>query len=120
MVALIKRGVQDQKEIYSAPFQRRNLKWDALFLVGTAGLIAGDKHIAGAIRRGNRNVSQSISDVGLYSTLATTGVLYLDGIFGKNQHAREAGFRSEGLAICEHGKARFPTTTVASRIDISG
>jgi membrane-associated phospholipid phosphatase len=92
VVSLIKRGVQDQKEIYSAPFQRRNLKWDALFLVGTAGLIAGDKHIAGAIPRGNRNVSQSISDVGLYSTLATTGVLYLSGIFGKNEHAKEAGF----------------------------
>jgi hypothetical protein len=42
-VGLVKRGVRDQKEIYSAPFHRQNLKWDALFLVTTGGLIATDR-----------------------------------------------------------------------------
>jgi hypothetical protein len=77
LVGLIKRGVRDQKKIYSAPFHRQNLKWDALFLVATGGLIAADKHITGAISHNNLAVSQDISDIGLYSTLATTGVLYL-------------------------------------------
>src|ERR1022692_4987279 len=74
-VGLIKRGVRDQKEIYSAPIRRRHLKWDALFLVTTGGLIAADKHVAGAISHNNLTISQHISDIGLYSTMATTGVL---------------------------------------------
>jgi len=89
---LVKRGVRDQREIYSAPFHRQNLKWDALFLVTTGGLIATDRYVAGAISNNNLNISERISDVGLYSTMATTGVLYLSGIVRKDEHARETGF----------------------------
>jgi hypothetical protein len=67
------------------------LKWDALFLVATGGLIAADKHVTGAISHNNLTVSQNISDIGLYSPLATTGVLYLS-IARKDEHARETGF----------------------------
>jgi hypothetical protein len=91
-VGLIKRGAQDQKEIYSAPFHYRNLKWDALFLVATGGLIAADRHVPGAISHNHLAISEHISDVGLYSTMATTGVLYLSGIARKDEHARETGF----------------------------
>jgi len=89
--AIIKRGARDQKEIYLAPLHRQNLKWDALFLVTTGGLIAADKHVAGAISHDNPSISQHISDVGLYSTMATTGALYLSGIVRKDEHARETG-----------------------------
>jgi membrane-associated phospholipid phosphatase len=92
LVGIIKRGVRDQKEIYAAPFHRQNLKWDALFLVATGGLIAVDRHAAGAISHNNLTISQHISDVGLYSTMATTGVLYLSGLVRKDDHARESGF----------------------------
>jgi membrane-associated phospholipid phosphatase len=92
LVGLIKRGVRDQKEIYSAPLSHQNLKWDAVFLVATGGLIAADKHVTGAISHNNLTVSQDVSDIGLYSTLATTGVLYLSGIARKDEHARETGF----------------------------
>src|SRR5260370_37805246 len=34
----------DQAGIYSAPFHRSNLKWDALFLAGTGGFIPTDGH----------------------------------------------------------------------------
>jgi hypothetical protein len=91
-VGLVKRGVRDQKEIYSAPLRHQNLKWDALFLVGTGGLIAADRHVTGAISHNHLAVSQHISDVGLYSTMATTGVLYLSGIVRKDERARETGF----------------------------
>jgi membrane-associated phospholipid phosphatase len=91
LVALIKRGALDQKEIYSAPFHRHNLKWDALFLVATGGLIAADKHVTGAIPHDNLSVSQHISGAGLYSTVATTGILLVSGILKKNDHARETG-----------------------------
>jgi hypothetical protein len=91
-VGLIKRGARDQKEIYSAPFHRQNLKWDALFVVAAGGLIAADKYVPGAISHDHLAISQRISDVGLYSTMATTGVLYLSGIARKDEHARETGF----------------------------
>ena len=91
-VGLVKRGVRDQKEIYAAPFHRQNLKWDALFLAATGGLIAADRTVAGAISNNNLTISQRISNVGLYSTMATTGVLYLSGIVRKDEHEREAGF----------------------------
>jgi hypothetical protein len=90
-VGLIERGVRDQKEIFSAPLHYRNLKWDALFLVTTGGLIAADKQVSGAVSHGHVAISQHISDAGLYSTIAATGVLYLSGIARKDEHAREAG-----------------------------
>jgi len=92
LVALIKRGAKDQKEIYSAPFRRQNLKWDALFLLATGGLLAADKHVTGSISHENLSISQDISDVGLYSTFATTGILYLSGLVRKDEHAREPDF----------------------------
>jgi membrane-associated phospholipid phosphatase len=91
-VGLVKRGVGDQKELYAAPFHRQNLMWDALFLATTGGLIAADRHVTGAISNNNLTISQHISSVGLYSTMATTGVLYLSGIVRKDEHARETGF----------------------------
>jgi len=90
-VRLVKRGAQDQKEIYTAPFHRRNLKWDALFLATTGGLIAADRHAADAISHNPLALSQHVADVGLYSTMATTGVLYLSGVARNDEHAREAG-----------------------------
>jgi membrane-associated phospholipid phosphatase len=91
LTALIKRGAADQKQIYSAPFRRHNLKWDALFLIATGGLIAADKHVTAAIPHDNLSVSQHISDAGLYSTVAATGILLVSGIVKDNGRARETG-----------------------------
>ena len=91
LVLLVKRGARDQKEFYTAPFHRRNLKWDALFLAATGGLIAADKQITGAISHDNLSTSQHISDVGLYSTLAVTGVLLVSGAVNNNEHSKETG-----------------------------
>ena len=35
---MVKRGLEDQKELYLAPFKPSNFKWDAIVLGGTAGL----------------------------------------------------------------------------------
>jgi membrane-associated phospholipid phosphatase len=91
LTALVKRGAVDQKQIYSAPFRRHNLKWDALFLIATGGLIAADKHVTAAIPHDNLSVSQHISDAGLYSTVAATGILLVSGIVKDNGRARETG-----------------------------
>jgi membrane-associated phospholipid phosphatase len=86
-----RRFGKDQAEIYSAPFHRSNLKWDALFLVGTSVLIATDRQASRALPGNHFNVSRNISSVGLYGTSAAAGVLWLSGLATHDDHARETG-----------------------------
>jgi hypothetical protein len=51
----VERGLEDQKQLYLAPFKVSNLKWDALFLATTGGLIAADRHIERNLPGGNLN-----------------------------------------------------------------
>jgi hypothetical protein len=89
--SLLRRVLLDQKEIYTAPFHRRNLKWDLVFLAATGGMIAGDKHISGALSRDHIDVSQHISDIGLYSMTASVAGLWLSSLKTEDEHARETG-----------------------------
>jgi membrane-associated phospholipid phosphatase len=87
----VRRFGKDQADIYSAPFHRSNLKWDALFLGGTGILIATDSNASRALPGNTVNVSRNISNVGLYGTSAAAGVLWLSGMATHNEHARETG-----------------------------
>ena len=92
--SLLRRAVRDQKDIYTAPFHRRNLKWDLLFLAATGGVIAGDRQISRAVNPDHATVSQNISDIGLYSMAASVGGLFLSSLKTQDAHARETGFLS--------------------------
>jgi len=61
----IRRTLQDQKELYAAPFHRQNLKWDAMFLVGTAALIATDRQSARAISNTHINTYRNMSNASI-------------------------------------------------------
>jgi membrane-associated phospholipid phosphatase len=87
----LKRGLQDQRQLYAAPFHRAAVKWDLGFLLLTGGLIASDRHISGAVSPDHLHISRDISDVGLYAATAGTGGLWLAGAATDNAHAREAG-----------------------------
>jgi len=89
--SIFRRALQDQKEIYSAPFHRKNLKWDLVFLAATGGLISGDRHISGALSRDHVDVSQHISDIGLYSMTASVAGLWLSSLKTQDTHANETG-----------------------------
>src|ERR1700687_4902950 len=80
---------KDQAEIYSSPFHRSNLKWDALFLAGTGVFIATDRHASRVLPGNHLNVSRNISSMGLYGTSAAAGILWLSGMATRNDHARE-------------------------------
>jgi membrane-associated phospholipid phosphatase len=86
-----RRFGKDQAEIYSAPFHRSNLKWDALFLAGTGVLIATDRHASRALPSNHFDLSRNISTAGLYGTSAAAGVLWLSGLATHNEHTRETG-----------------------------
>jgi hypothetical protein len=93
------RGLQDQKEIYSAPFQRRNLKWDALFLAGTGALLVADESASRALSQKHLDLSRDISNAGLIGTAAAVGGIWISGIKTHDDHARETGILSlEALA----------------------
>jgi membrane-associated phospholipid phosphatase len=86
------RLARDQGSIYIAPFQRANLKWDAVFLAGTATLIATDRRTIGIVSKDNLDISRNISNIALYGTEATAGAIFLTGLIADNAHAKETGF----------------------------
>ena len=89
--SVFRRALQDQKDIYRAPFRRRNLKWDLVFLAATGGLIAGDRHISGTLSRDRTDVSQHISDVGMYAMTSSVAAIWLSSLNTKDEHANETG-----------------------------
>ena len=96
---LVRRGLEDQRQIYTAPFRRSAVKWDIAVIAVSGGLIAADRHISGEISSSHLNVSRDISDVGLYGTLGAVGASWLSGAVTHDAHARETGFLgAEALA----------------------
>lgn len=89
---LVKRGLRDQFEIYTAPFHKSALKWDVGVVAITGAFIAADRHISGQIPSSNLNVSRDISNVGLYGTLGAVGASFVTGVVTHDPHAEEAGF----------------------------
>jgi membrane-associated phospholipid phosphatase len=87
----VRRGLQDQKQLYLAPFKRSNLKWDALFLAGTGALLATDRQFSRALPTSHLDLSRNISNVCLDSTAAALIGLWAYGIKTNNRHAKETG-----------------------------
>jgi hypothetical protein len=87
-----KRGLQDQKEIWTAPFHRTNLKWDALFLAGTATLVAVDEQVLHALPNTQVSTSSSVSNALIASEgAALGGIFFIGGLHGGDSHAKETG-----------------------------
>jgi len=87
----VKRTLEDQKELYLAPFKPSNFKWDALVLGGTGALIAADRHIEKHIGTAHYNFYQATSDVAIAGLGATMGGVWIWGIKGDHPHAKETG-----------------------------
>jgi membrane-associated phospholipid phosphatase len=108
----LKRGLQDQGDIYSAPFHRSAVRWDLGFVAVSGGLIAADKHATGALSRDHLEVSRRISDVGYSAAIASAGVLWLTSAATKDPHARETG--TLGLEALANTAALYGVMRVAA------
>jgi hypothetical protein len=86
------RGLRDQKELLVAPFHKKNLKWDALFLGGTGALIAYDEQAARAVPRNWETPSHWASNAAIVSLSATLGTVFIRGLKTDNEHAKEMGY----------------------------
>lgn len=87
----IKRLLRDQAGIYTSPFHESAVKWDIGLPAVTIGLVAIDKHASGELSRHPSGANADISNVGLYSTAGSLGLLLLDGVAKDNPHALETG-----------------------------
>jgi hypothetical protein len=87
----VKRTLEDQKELYRAPFKPSNFKWDALELGGTAALIATDRRIEKHIPNAHYTFYQASSDVAIGGLGAALGGVWIWGIKGDHPHAKETG-----------------------------
>jgi membrane-associated phospholipid phosphatase len=99
IVRNLRRGLQDQKELYAAPFKVKNLKWDALFLGTTGALLATDRQVMRNISNDNVDIGHSLALAMLLGTAAVPGVTWLYGLKTGDRHADETGYLTlESLA----------------------
>jgi PAP2 superfamily len=82
---------QDQKRIYRGIFRAKNLKWDAVFLVGTGAFIAADRRIETNVSHSNFNAWQNTSDIAVGGLAASLAGVWLYGLKTNHPHARETG-----------------------------
>lgn len=87
----IARTIENQKELYRAPFQRSNLKWDLLVLTGTGALIATDRHIERHLPGGNVDIYGNVSNIALSGTAGALAVFWGYGLKTHNEHLKEMG-----------------------------
>jgi hypothetical protein len=89
----IRRILEDQKELYLTPFKESNLKWDALELGVTGGLIASDRHIEKHIGNAHYQFYQDTSNIAIGGLSAALAGVWIYGLKTENhRHARETGF----------------------------
>ena len=92
---LVKRSVQrigeDQKRLYLAPFERHNIKWDALVLVGTGAFLAADRRIESNIPHSNFTAYQATSDIAIAGLAGSLVGIYAYGFKDDHRHAKETG-----------------------------
>jgi hypothetical protein len=91
IVRNLRRGLEDQKQLYLAPFKPKNLKWDAVFLGVTAGLLATDRQLSRQIPTDHVNISHDVALFSLLSTGAMAGGTWLYGLKTGDRHADETG-----------------------------
>jgi membrane-associated phospholipid phosphatase len=91
IVRNLRRGLEDQKELYLAPLKPKNLKWDALFLATTGALLATDRQVLRDIPTDHVNISHDIALICLGGTGAAIGGIWAYGIKTDNPHAQETG-----------------------------
>jgi hypothetical protein len=82
---------RDQEELWTAPFKKSNLKWDALVLLSTGALIATDRQTVPDVSQHTIDVSSNISNAAIYGTGTAAGSIWIAGLISDNPHQKETG-----------------------------
>ncbi len=87
----VKRTLRDQKELYLAPFQPSNIKWDLVVLAGTGGLMATDRRIERHLPGGNLSIYSNASNITIGGLSGALALMWGYGIKTHNEHLKELG-----------------------------
>lgn len=87
----MKRTLRDQKELYLAPFQPSNIKWDLVVLAGTGGLMTVDRRIERHLPGGNLSIYSNTSNIAIGSLSGALALMWGYGIKTHNEHLKETG-----------------------------
>ena len=90
---------EDEWHIIKAPFHKKALIWDGLFLASTGVLIANDESVLYQVPVGWHSTSRNISNGALYGASAIAGGIYLTGLFTKDEHEQEVGIRTAEATV---------------------
>jgi membrane-associated phospholipid phosphatase len=90
---------KDEWTFLKAPFQRKNLKWDAAVGVATAALISTDVSVLHQVNPAWHDSSINISNAMVYSTATAAGGIFLAGLVTDNEHAKDTGVAAARGAI---------------------
>ena len=85
------RILRDQEELWTGPFKKSSLKWDAMVLLGTGALIATDRQTVPGVSQHTIDVSSNISNAAIYGTATTAGSIWVAGLISDNPHQKETG-----------------------------
>ena len=86
-----KRIWRDQEELWSAPFKKSSLKWDAAILLGTGALIATDRQTVPGVSQHTIDATSNVSNAAIYGTATTAGSLWIAGLIRDDPHQKETG-----------------------------
>jgi len=90
---------EDEWHFIKAPFHKKALIWDGLFLASTGVLIANDESVLYQVPVSWHATSRNISDGALYGASAIAGGIYLTGLFTKDAHEQEVGIRTAEATV---------------------
>jgi len=85
---------EDEWHFIKAPFHKKALVWDGLFLTATGVLIANDESVVYQVPPSWHQTSLNIADGSLYGAVAVASGIYFTGLATKNEHAQETGIRT--------------------------
>jgi hypothetical protein len=90
---------EDEWHFIKAPFHKKALIWDGLFLASTGVLIANDESVLYQVPVSWHSTSRNISNGSLYGASAIAGGIYLTGLFTKDEHEQEVGIRTAEATV---------------------
>ncbi len=90
---------EDEWHFIKAPFHKKALIWDGLFLASTGVLIANDESVLYQVPVSWHATSRNISNGSLYGASAIAGGIYLTGLFTKDEHEQEVGIRTAEATV---------------------
>ena len=89
----------DEWHLIKAPFHKKALIWDGLFLGATGVLIANDESVLYAVPVGWHQTNRNISNGALFGAAAIAGGIYFTGLADKSEHAQEVGIRTAEATV---------------------